>query len=241
MASEIPNAISAAVMPTSGMRRSGIRCRRNATPSGKAISTPTTAPPMTKMAASPKIPPFDESVPRKINSKAMTASIAPIGSMTMLSHLRTDDTSREGRTEARIGAITVGPDTTRMAPTSSATSGGSPRNAVAAKDPSTQVTATPAVTSSQITLWFWRSSRRCRLSPPSKRIRPTEIETAGSSRSPARASGSTIPATGPTITPAPSSRTIDGIRNRAAAQVANTATATIDDSSKTGDSMVGAR
>jgi len=59
--------------------------------------------------------------PATANWKTRTARMAPMGSMTMPSHLTMEEILRTGLMTRRRGPMTVGPVTTRMAPRREAT------------------------------------------------------------------------------------------------------------------------
>src|SRR5690606_8333642 len=148
---------------------------------------------------------------------------APIGSTMMPSQRSSADTRRVGRSERRIGAITVGPVTTRIAPTSNDSCHGMPTTIPAAVI-NAQAMRTVTVHSRST---GWRRSFRSRERSdmlPSNRITPTAIVTPPNSTSrPNTSSGSTAwPRTNPTI----SSSRIDGNPNRQAIVWAVTASAT---------------
>ncbi len=167
-----------------------------------------------------------ESCPAMMMLKVITAIIAPMGSMKMDSHLRIDPTRRLGRAVRRIGPTTVGPDTTRMDPSSTAVARPRSVNAHAVSAPIAQVTATPTVTSDQMIRCDPSISRRRSDNPPSKRMTPTAMETTGLSSSPNMAVGSTTPRPGPTTSPTASNVRMDGMRSRSASQLAATAATT---------------
>ena len=110
-----------------------------------------------------------------------TPSSAPTGSTSTPSHVSSARTSRCGRTKDSSGSTTVGPETTRIAPISSATRLSSPpMSSAAAAAIASQVTSTPTTTR--------RTTRRraCGAmaatdsrSPASNRITPTAIDTSG--------------------------------------------------------------
>jgi hypothetical protein len=102
----------------------------------------------------------------------------------MPSHLATGPTRPVGRMCRSNGPITVGPVTTRMAPSKRASEPGMPKISFAATAVSPHVTKTPTVSSPASDLQVFRSSRKRRLKPPSNRISPTDRDTTGNSSGP---------------------------------------------------------
>ncbi len=143
--------------------------------------------------------------------KQNTLNAEPMGSTTIPSQVRMVATDPRGRASRSSGMTTVGPDTTRMAPSTTATRRGSSKNRTAATVASTQVMRTPTVTS-QVTgrRMAGPSSLTRSSSPPRKSRMPTLRDTTGNRASPKISSESTSPSHGPTTSPPASSSTIEG-------------------------------
>ena len=94
------------------------------------------------------------------------ASVAPSGSMTMPSHFSTAPARPPRRRCRRMGAITVGPVTTRMAASSAASGQSKPSRNRAAMRPTSQVTTVPIVVSRSRSPPMARSSRTLRPARP---------------------------------------------------------------------------
>ena len=170
------------------------------------------------------------SKPPELDSPANTsaATIAPTGSIRIPSQRSTRPTAGLGRTNSSSGSTTVGPETMRMAPTSSAIPTGRSKSTTAPPKPTAQVISAPSVSRRTTTGGVSASSSsRRRPSAPSNRITPTASETNGESRSPSSSLGSTRSATeGPARIPAMSRGTIAGMRSRAASTMQPTASTT---------------
>jgi len=155
-----------------------------------------------------------------IPSRTKTARIAPRGSMKIPSHLRIEARLGCSGTWRSMGTRTVGPVTTRTAPSSTASSTVSPATQRAASAVPSQATTAPTVTRRHTTWPPSRSSANCRLKPPSNRMTATASETAGNKTGPIRRSGSMMPVRGPAATPKASSSKIAGSRRRQATHCA---------------------
>ena len=129
------NASAAKANATGTCKWSGIRNRRSITITAHAAASPSALPAALALRAPRRkwpvvLMPLPTSVtpwPARMASKTSTASSAPMGSMTMPSHLRTLPLVPVGRTKRSSGPITVGPVTLRMAPSSRAMLQFSPR------------------------------------------------------------------------------------------------------------------
>ena len=142
-----------------------------------AATTATSAP----TARSSSIEPGRQPFPEPTATKTTTPRRAPIGSTSVPSHFRSARTGPIGRMKASSGSTTVGPDTTRMAPTRNA----APRSIVPYSRATvavtrSQVRAAPPTTRRATTPRTARgtSSSEGR-SPASNRITPTAIDTNG--------------------------------------------------------------
>jgi hypothetical protein len=223
---EAVKAPATSIKRTGLCRKSGTQKRRRTITVTSAPRPPTSAPPrivysicmpISRRAASK---PAVEAAGRA--SYTRTASAAPIGSMTIPSQWATRATVPTGRTWRSSGPTTVGPVTTTIAPSRRAVPAEKPRSRSAAQVAMAQVMSAPTVTRLQTEAPIALRSRARRLSPPSKRINPTERETRGKRSSPNSASGSIKPVTGPATKPTASSRRMDGTRSRHASHWAPT-------------------
>jgi|TARA_B100000959_G_scaffold123970_1_gene130151 hypothetical protein len=145
-----------------------------------------------------------------INSKTNTARRAPIGSITMPSHLRILEIVAFGRTVLSIGITTVGPVTTAIAPKSNDSSQEKSRMNLVLTAIIIQVTKIPDVTRFLTTFsspLIW-SKRKVRA--PSNRITATDSEMKGKRKDPMSASGSSNPVIGPRHIPDINSGNIAG-------------------------------
>ena len=152
----------------------------------------------------------------------------PTGSISEPSQDRIRWRRSDGRTKARRGPTTVGPDTTRMAPVMSAAPAEMPSSGVASAAAIVIVSGTPQMIRRGTT----RRARpvtlpHCRASPESYRITATASETSGWNADPSRRCGLTSVVIAPAVNPA-GSRTISaGIRSPLASTCDPTASTTI--------------
>ena len=100
--------------------------------------------------------------------KTTTPRLAPIGSITVLSQRRIGPVGGRGRTRRRIGITTVGPETTNIAPRSTARSEDRSVTRKVVTDPTIQVTTIPRVTSRRIGCRPIESAENLRPIPLSK-------------------------------------------------------------------------
>ena len=133
------------------------------------------------------------------------------------SHVRIVATGPTGRASRSSGITTVGPDTTRMAPSSTETRTDSWNSRWTAPVVSAHVMTTPTVTKAMTGRRAAAPSSLKRSSnPPTNRRMPTASDTTGNSAGPRIRSGSTMSRIGPTSRPPARSRMIEGnLRRRA--------------------------
>ena len=103
---------------------------------------------------------------RKLSTSSVI--VAPMGSLTMASHFRNEADRGSSFAWRSSGMMTVGPVTTKMAPTSIATGHDMPATTCAARVPNTQLSGSATATSRSTPDPAERSSRRLRLSPTLK-------------------------------------------------------------------------
>ena len=177
----------------------------------------------------------DRAAPRSRSSRlAVTAlktiapRVAPIGSISDPSQVSTRRRRSPGRMKSSSGPTTVGPETTRIAPSISAADCDRSSSSAAAPAPITHVSSVPMVTS-RITVPRAGpfSRRRSRSSPASYRMTATDSATNGSNAGPSSFCGSAVASVAPSANPAGSSSTIAGMRSRVATIWANIARTTI--------------
>src|SRR5215470_15698720 len=141
----------------------------------------------------------------------------PIGSISEPSQDSIRWRRSAGRTKASSGPTTVGPDTTKIAPSMSAAPADMPSSGAASTAANAIVTGTPQMTSRGTT----RRARPHTLphfsaAPESYRITATESETSGWNAAPSRRSGLTSVVSAPTVKPAGSRIISAGMRSRLA-------------------------
>ena len=143
--------------------------------------------------------------------------------MTIPSHFSSALTLPRGRRWRSNGATTVGPDSTKIAPSSVAKRPPMSSSQYAAAEPSTHCTSMPTLTKRPTVVPTSRASLSRSVRPPSNRMIATESDTTTCNRSPGSStSGSIHPNTGPTRNPASSSSRIDGRRTTDASHCAPT-------------------
>lgn len=153
---------------------------RNRTHSTAAPTAPAPTPKPTRPMNSAALVKTCGPVPAKRPWKTSTPTTAPMGSMVVLSHPRTDTSLGPGRAAWRRGATTVGPDTMRIAPSMTADFDGSPRRSDAKNEAPTHVIGTPHERRRRTTRRLWpSSSRKSRSRPPSNRMMATARLTIG--------------------------------------------------------------
>ena len=147
-----------------------------------------------------------------VTCSTSTARSAPIGSMKTPSASSTVCSRGRRRRFRTSGPTTVGPVTTTSAPKRVASAHGQASHRRAAAVAPTNVMTAPVVTRRRMTRSSRRSRDRSRLSAPSNRIMATAKSIRTKRPSPS-AAGRTHPMpSGPSAAPAPSRRTIAGIR-----------------------------
>ena len=140
--------------------------------------------------------------------------MAPVGSLTIASQRIAEPSLAVGRMCRSSGMMTVGPVTTRIAPSNADRGQSKPRRKRAAMAESTHVATTPMLAKLRTTRPIFANSAMSRLRPPSKRMIATERDTMGNSAAPSNSSGSIHPVTPPATKPASSNRKIAGNRKR---------------------------
>ena len=164
--------------------------------------------------------------PALMASNTMTAARAPMGSSSVLSHCSTLRTRVLGRTNVSNGLTTVGPDTTTMAPISSAMENGMPMTTPASTAALAHVMAPPNHTRSSTVRPSRLSMRRLPSSmPPWNRMMATTRSTTGLKAVPRMPMGLAPGTKMPSTNPAGSSSTSEGTRRRGAITWQTVATA----------------
>ena len=166
-------------------------------PPARPMTAPKPSRETTASAPRARLPPLGD----RATSRATTAMMAPMASMSTPSASRTVPTLWITFTRRSRGLMTVGPVTITRVPKRIDIRQGQPRKSRAAKVPPTAVTTAPRVMRSRMAICSRLRRRRSRLRPPSKRItataKPTRVM-----RAPPRTSGRTRLATsGPRTTP----------------------------------------